>query len=378
MPKVREYRHYVRSHGLLATVMTMTSFKGGVAKTTSVELLALERAKRDGDPVLLLDMDPQVNLTNDLKHRSDILPGSVANVLVPRGRLDGSEWEPEQVLDHVVGIKYEGMGTPLHLLPGSPYLVGTLSMLDQDRNLDPNVPFRLRAALDIMRPYYQYIMLDTGPGISSLAGDLAYYASDVLLVPIDGLRACRGLVSVLRRVWAQHDTRMTKGFGPLHVVIFCPHFIGDRTADPYGPEGVHNQDWYPLMCEWFPQRFIRGVVDHSTALPRAVKAHNPLSGLRGKQRRQFRDLHDAVFHHVHNRSQLETLADQIDDGRLDLDKLESDVDGLIRETENRVSLRRVRYMDGRHPASMSADNGTDSGDNSVPMDRLSLPAEAGA
>lgn len=129
--------------------------KGGVAKTTSAVITA-EILQQRGYDVLLVDFDPQRNLTHGLAVDKPKRP--VADVLTGKTNIKDAILRTEA-----------GLG----LLPA-------------DRSL-----FALQAALEsnalakVLAPvsgYFDYVIIDTAPALSSLSVN-ALVASDLVVIP---------------------------------------------------------------------------------------------------------------------------------------------------------------------------------------------------
>ena len=130
--------------------------KGGVAKTTSAVITA-EILQQCGYDVLLVDFDPQRNLTHGLAVDKPKCP--VADVLTGKTNIKDAILRTEA-----------GLG----LLPA-------------DRSL-----FALQAALGsnalakVLAPvsgYFDYVIIDTAPALSSLSVN-ALVASDLVVIPV--------------------------------------------------------------------------------------------------------------------------------------------------------------------------------------------------
>jgi chromosome partitioning protein len=171
-----------------ARIRVVANQKGGVGKTTTAINLAASLATGD-QRVLLVDMDPQANLTSGVGLKGQAAPaGTIYQALTG----DGAE-PTAFVLDT--------------LLPG-------LTLIPADRNLTgaeidlvslPHREHRLRAVLDPLRPHYDYIFIDTPPSLGLLTLN-ALVAADAVLIPLNceyfALEGLADLVATLRRVRA--------------------------------------------------------------------------------------------------------------------------------------------------------------------------------
>jgi chromosome partitioning protein len=173
-------------------VLTLFTHAGGAGKTSLARDLGYEMASR-GKRVLLVDMDPQANLSAWLGHEE--VPEEETALVVFEGRATP---QPREVLPN------------LHLLPAQVELARAEVMLSRE----PHNAFALRGALNELREVYDLILVDSLPSLGSLAVAAAL-AGDGLVVPVElsrkGAQALRTVVQVARgygislqrmRLWA--------------------------------------------------------------------------------------------------------------------------------------------------------------------------------
>ena len=148
-------------------VIAFVNHKGGVTKTTSVANTGAALAQA-GERVLVVDADPQANLTEAFA-AVDVLGTRLEDVLADVAAPTGIE-----VLRDVGGV--DGA---LDLLPCSDALADVAADLPRHTGYE----LRLRAAVDSLRDDYDFILVDTPPGLGILSG-MALLAADAVIIPV--------------------------------------------------------------------------------------------------------------------------------------------------------------------------------------------------
>jgi chromosome partitioning protein len=191
----------------LGKVIAIANQKGGVGKTTTAINLAASLAVSD-QHVLLIDSDPQSNTTAGIGFPKDPSRRSLYHAMImgePTDRI---------ILKTQVGH--------LDLLPSEKNLVGAAIELVAAENRE----FRLKAITDLLKPNYDFILLDCPPSLDLLTLN-CLVASDSVLVPIQSeYYALEGVSELLDSLM-----RIRKTLNPeLAIEGFLPTMYDDRTT----------------------------------------------------------------------------------------------------------------------------------------------------
>jgi chromosome partitioning protein len=169
-----------------ARVVAVANQKGGVGKTTTAINLATSLAL-SGANVLLVDVDPQGNLTSGIGSKSQ--------------RAEAGTVYEALLMDSTASSSF--------VLPTR---VDNLSLLPADRNLTgaeiemvalPDREHRLKRVVDPLRTDFDHIFIDCPPSLGLLTLN-ALVAADAVLIPLHceyfALEGLADLVGTLRRV----------------------------------------------------------------------------------------------------------------------------------------------------------------------------------
>ena len=181
-------------------VIAVANQKGGVGKSTSVYCIGAGLAM-DGKRVLLVDVDPQGDLTKMLGQRK---PHELTHTLAEQMNAvvqHSAEPEHPEILHHHEGFDF---------VPGNRSLsaveVGLVNVMSRETVL--------RRYVDSVKREYDYVLLDFRPSLGMLVIN-ALSASDYVLVPVQAdYLAAEGmteLVGTVRSVQRQINPRLKIG-----------------------------------------------------------------------------------------------------------------------------------------------------------------------
>jgi chromosome partitioning protein len=174
----------------MGRIVAVANQKGGVGKTTTTINLAASLAL-SGQRILLVDVDPQGNLTSGLGQKGKATDaGTVYNALTGADALTDAR-------PFVLHTSVDRMD----LIPADRNLTGAeIEMVGL-----PSREERLRALLASMRDVYDWIFVDCPPSLGLLTLN-ALVAADTVIIPLHceyfALEGLADLVSTMRRVRA--------------------------------------------------------------------------------------------------------------------------------------------------------------------------------
>lgn len=156
----------------MSKVIAISNQKGGVGKTTTAINLGVSLAKL-GKRVLLIDFDPQANLTMALGfHQPDEIEHNIAHLL------------QKEIAERANPNRYGDMGYVLHahdidFIPASIELSGLENILINTMSRE-NV---LKSFISAHKDNYDYILIDCMPSLNILTVN-AFTASDEIIIPV--------------------------------------------------------------------------------------------------------------------------------------------------------------------------------------------------
>ena len=218
----------------MATVISISNHKGGVGKTTSTINIGAG-LNRLGYRVLLIDLDPQANLTQSLGVESPDVP-SIYDSL--RGEFS--------LIPIVIGEGLELIQSTLDLSGAEVELSG-----------EAGREFILKELLDEVDKDYDFILIDSAPSLGLLTIN-GLTASDYVIVPLQAqYLALQGLAKLME-VIEKIKKRLNKSLA-----------IGGVFLTQYDKRKVLHRDVLETVEEHLKDKLLKSIIRDNIALAEA-------------------------------------------------------------------------------------------------------------
>jgi chromosome partitioning protein len=224
----------------MGKVISISNHKGGVGKTTSVINIGFG-LKNYGKRVLLIDIDPQANLTQSL------------------GRLDVTPDTPN-IYGAITG---EYALRPIEIVKGLDIIPSTLDLAGADTELSGEAgrEYILSELLAPLKKKYDYILIDTAPSLSLLTIN-SFVASDYVFIPLQpqylALQGLAKLTDVIEKI----KKRLNKKLSIKGVII-----------TQYDSRKILNNEVVNVIKEHYSKELFKTYIRNNIALAEAPSKH---------------------------------------------------------------------------------------------------------
>jgi chromosome partitioning protein len=177
----------------MARFIAIGNQKGGVAKTTTCLSLGACLAEK-GKSTLLVDLDPQANLTLSLGYKPETLRRTISDAILNNATLISVSRETE-----IMG---------LDILPANPYLAAVDKVLYRCKSYETLLK---RAAAGLDETLYDYVLIDCAPSFGPLTLN-ALTVADVVIIPTQAeyyaARSLQNMFELIKLVRQKTNARL--------------------------------------------------------------------------------------------------------------------------------------------------------------------------
>lgn len=287
-------------------VITVAQNKGGVGKTALVKTLAYFIANTLCKKVLLIDLDPQGNLSGQFLEleRGSHLPGTWRPPVNPdyepgEDELYFERFNSASIFRHGTSCPYTTENDSIDIIPSHPIELIEVEKDTIRENIDSAVVSFLRTWIEAAAEDYDVVLIDTGPDMKPITLS-AIRAADDLIIPVELERHCLdgldrmvtifreqipyrsggiNLASIVMTLYKQsqkqHVTYRDALLTHQHLKDFvCPIPIGERSHWSYSDEQKKAIFDFPknskarkealMFCEHIAKRIFPGDIPKST------------------------------------------------------------------------------------------------------------------
>lgn len=190
----------------MARVIATINLKGGVGKTTTTVALAEFMAADFGQRVLLIDLDPQTNLTTMMVgeerwHELNELGWTLATLFEKAVKPPGPDFDLEKALQRNVSSVKSVKG--VDLLASSLDLMDVQEGLSHQQYADPLSTRPVEVLTDAIAPIvdqYDYILVDCPPNLGMLTLNGLRFADGYIIPTIPDILSTYGIPQLQTRV----------------------------------------------------------------------------------------------------------------------------------------------------------------------------------
>lgn len=235
----------------MAQTIAISNQKGGVAKTTTCFSLGACFAEA-GHPTLIVDLDPQANLSLAAGIQPDAQDGrNLADLLI--------EVQAGKPDTEASGSIFRTSMECLDILPTDP----SLSILERDLYRQPGYETYLTKILEPWQSKYEYILIDCLPSLGSLT-IMALTAAQKVLVPVQcDYLAAWGVMNLIETIDAVREHTNPS----LEYILLVTQFDSRNNI---------TKEVFARLQEKFQERLLKNVIGVDTRLRESVVNGEPV------------------------------------------------------------------------------------------------------
>ena len=251
-------------------VITIANNKGGTGKTTTAVNLGAALAEND-KRILLVDLDPQGNLSVNLGVDIDNLKSTIYDVLL----------NPESI--QIKSVILHDLSFGMDLAPANIDLSGATVELMNENNRETI----LKRALKLVLKSYDFILIDCPPNLGLLTLN-ALTAAEKVIVPVQteylAMRSIKELINIIDKVRERTNPM-------LEMKLLCTMF--DKRT-------IHGRDVIEELREVFSDSVFSTVITRTIKFADASVAAEPILSFANlsEAAKQYRNLAKEVLSYV--------------------------------------------------------------------------------
>ena len=221
------------NHNNPSKVISISNHKGGVGKTTSTVNIGAGLNKL-GKKILLIDLDPQANLSQSL------------NIVEPNKNIYGA-------------LRGEYKLEPIEVLPNLGVIPSTLDLSGAEIEMSGEAgrEFILKELIDPIKSFYDYILIDTPPSLGLLTLN-SFVASDEIYIPLQAeylaLQGFAKLTEVVDKITKRLNNNLK---------------IGGVFITQYDQRKILNRDVLASIEEHFKEKVFKTTIRNNITLAEA-------------------------------------------------------------------------------------------------------------
>jgi chromosome partitioning protein len=224
----------------MTKILALSNHKGGVGKTTSTINIGAALHKL-GKKVLIIDLDPQSNLSQSLGLNDQ--PKNIYGALMGKHPI-----EPIEIIEgfHIAPSTIDLSGAEIELIS------------------EPGREYFLKEIIDEIKANYDYILIDCPPSLALLTIN-AFTASDEILIPLQAQYLATQGITKLMEIVDKIKLRLNKKL-----------VVGGIFITQYDSRKILNRDIVDLIREHFTTYVFENKIRDTVALAEAPIANQDI------------------------------------------------------------------------------------------------------